>query len=68
METRLNLSRDLLFHKIHPLGDAAFGADCSTSFKILNILTVGLKKWILVMLSRIATCCKNFQISIVLLR
>ena len=37
------LSRDLLYQKIHPLRDAAFGADCLTSFKILRIVTVGLK-------------------------
>ena len=37
------LSRDLLYQKIHPLRDAALGADCLTSFKILKILTVGLK-------------------------
>ena len=29
--------------KIHPLRDAAFGADCLTSFKMLKIITVGLK-------------------------
>ena len=29
--------------KIHPLRDAAFGTDCLTSFKILKIITVGLK-------------------------
>ena len=54
--------------------DAAFGADCLTCFKILKIITVGLivfnsksklsKKWILVMLARIVTCCKNCQILI----
>ena len=37
------LSRDLLYQKIHLLRDAAFGEDCSTSFKILKIITVGLK-------------------------
>ena len=37
------LSLDLLYQKIHPLRHAAFGADCLTSFKILKILTVGLK-------------------------
>ena len=37
------LSRDLLYQKIYPLRDAAFGVDCLTSFKILKILTVGLK-------------------------
>ena len=30
------LSRDLLYQKIHPLRDAAFGADCLTSFKIIK--------------------------------
>ena len=34
------LSRDLLYQKIHPLGDAAFGADCLASFQILKIITV----------------------------
>ena len=29
--------------KIRPLGEAAFVADCLTSFKILKIITVGLK-------------------------
>ena len=37
------LSRDLLYQKIHPLRDAAFSADCLTSFKILKIITVRLK-------------------------
>ena len=37
------LSRDLLYQKIHLLRDAAFGADCLGSFKILKIVTVGLK-------------------------
>ena len=37
------LSRDLLYQNIHPLRDAAFGADCLTSFKILKIITVDLK-------------------------
>ena len=58
------LSRDLLYQKIHPLRDAAFGADCLASFKILKIVTVVLKRWILVMLSRIVTFCKNCQILI----
>ena len=58
------LSRDLLYQKLHLLRDAAFGADCSTPLGILTIITVGLKKWILVMLSRIVTCCKNCQILI----
>ena len=32
------------YQKIHPLRDAAFGADCLTSsYKILKIITVGLK-------------------------
>ena len=42
----------------------SIGADCLTSLKILKILTVGLKKWILVMLSRIVTYCKHCQILI----
>ena len=37
------LSRDLLYQKIHLLRDAAFGEDCLGSFKILKIVTVGLK-------------------------
>ena len=37
------LSRDLQNQKKHPLRDATFGADCLTSFKILKIITVGLK-------------------------
>ena len=37
------LSRDLLYQKFHPLRDAAFGANCLTSFKILKIVAVGLK-------------------------
>ena len=52
------LSRDLLYQKNDLLRDAAIGADCLTSFKVLKIITVGLK-WILVMLSRTVTCCKN---------
>ena len=40
----ISVSRDLLYHqKIHPLRDAAFGADCLTPLKILKITTVGLK-------------------------
>ena len=31
-------SQDLLYQKIYPLPDAAFGADCLTSFKILKII------------------------------
>ena len=58
------LSQDYYVKKIHPLRDAAFGADCLTSFKILKIITVGLIKEILVMLSRIVTCYKNCQILI----
>ena len=50
--------------KIHPLRDAAFGADFLTPLRILKIITVGPKKWILVMLLKIVTCCKNFQILI----
>ena len=37
------ISRDLLYQIIHPLRDAAFGADCSTSFRILKVIIVGLK-------------------------
>ena len=37
------LNRDLMYQKVHPLRDAAFGADCLTPFKILKIVIVGLK-------------------------
>ena len=37
------LSRDLIDQKIHPVRDAAFGADCLTPFRILKIVIVGLK-------------------------
>ena len=37
------LSRDLIYQKIHPLRDAAFGADCLTPFRISKIVIVGLK-------------------------
>ena len=37
------LNRELLYQKIHPLRDTTFGADCLTSFKVLKIITVGLK-------------------------
>ena len=37
------LSRDLVYQKIHPLRDAAFGEDCITPFRILKIIIVGLK-------------------------
>ena len=37
------ISRDLLYQKIHSLLDAAFDADCLTLFRILKIITVGLK-------------------------
>ena len=37
------LSRDLPCQKIHPLRDAAFDADCLTSFRILKIITISLK-------------------------
>ena len=37
------LSRELIYQKIHPLRDTAFGADCSTPFRILKIIIVGLK-------------------------
>ena len=32
------LSRDLIYRKIHPLRDAAFGADCLTPFRTLKIV------------------------------
>ena len=37
------LSRGLIYQKVHPLRDAAFGADCLTPFRILKIIIVGLK-------------------------
>ena len=37
------LSQDLLYQKILPLRDAAYGADCLTPFRILKIIIVGLK-------------------------
>ena len=37
------LSRDLIYQKIHPLRDAAFGADCLNPFMILKIIIVDLK-------------------------
>ena len=37
------LSQDLIYQKIHQLRDAAFGAYCLTPFRILKIITVGLK-------------------------
>ena len=36
------LSRDLLYQKIRPLRDAAFGADYLTPVRILKIVTVSL--------------------------
>ena len=37
------LSRDLIYQKIHPLRDTAFGVDCLTLFKIFKVIIVGLK-------------------------
>ena len=37
------LSRDLIYQKIHPSLDAAFGADCLTPFRILKIVIVVFK-------------------------
>ena len=37
------LSRDLLYQKIHPLRDGAFGADCLTPLRIFKNITVGQK-------------------------
>ena len=34
------LSQDLVYQKIHPSRDAAFGADCLTPFRILNVIMV----------------------------
>ena len=39
----LYLNRDLIDQKIHPLRDTAFGADCSTPYRILKIVIAGLK-------------------------
>ena len=40
----MDISAEIYYiKKSHPLRDAAFGADCLTSFKILKIITVGLK-------------------------
>ena len=36
-------SRDLIYQKIHPLRETAFGADCLTAFWNLKIILVGLK-------------------------
>ena len=58
------LSRDLLYQKIHPLRHVTFGADCLTPFRILKNHNSQSKKWILVILSRIVTSCKNCQILI----
>ena len=41
--TSMNLSRELPYQKTHPLGDAAFSADCLTSLRILQIVIVCLK-------------------------
>ena len=38
-----SLSRDLPYQKIHSLQDATFGADCLNLFRILKVITVGLK-------------------------
>ena len=48
------LSRDLIYQKIHPLRDAAF-----EHFENYNSRS---EKWTMVIISRIVTCCKNFQI------
>ena len=48
----------------NPLPNAAFGADCLTPFQNFENHNSRSKKWILVILSRIATCCKNVQILI----
>ena len=37
------LSQDLIFQKIHPLRNAAFGADCLTPFRSLKIIILVLK-------------------------
>ena len=39
----MDISAEIYYIKNHPLRDAAFGADCLTSLKMLKILTVGLK-------------------------
>ena len=53
----------MTYRKIRPLRDAASDVDCLTPFKILKIIALGLKNG-LVMLSRIVTSCKHFQILI----
>ena len=57
------LSRDLLYQKIRPLRDAAFGADCLTPLRILKIITVRLK---MDYGNDMKNCCmrQNFQILI----
>ena len=37
------LSGDLLYQKIYPLRDAAFGADCLSPLRIFKIITASLK-------------------------
>ena len=58
------LSRDLLYQKIHPSRDAAFGADCLIPLGIMKIITVGLKNglWCCYQeLLHVTTCSKNCQ-------
>ena len=40
------LSRKLIHLNIYPLRDAAFGADCLTSFKILKIIIIVVLKMV----------------------
>ena len=49
---------------IHLLRDAASGMDCLAPFPILRVVMVGLRKWILVVLSKVAAFCRDFQIVI----
>ena len=44
------LCRDLLYQKIYPLRDAAFGTDCSNSFQNFENHNSRSKKWVLVMI------------------
>ena len=51
------LSRGVLYQKIYPLRDAAFGADCLTHFQNFEGHNSQSKKSILIIPSRIVTCC-----------
>ena len=51
-----------IYQRIHPLRDAAFGADCLTPFKILKIIIVGLK---MDSGNAITNCVKNSKFHLV---